>query len=289
MKSTLICIHVMPNEIEMFERFMRQYKKALTYLEDTDNVTIKASLNLNPLLTDWENSELKQDYFVNIFNQLFHGIKNINEIITDTSLMGTTQQKRESINLDYDQFIFVDTDIAFSELLLKYQLEASYQLSGRYIIIPQLVKLWDYTWDVLVHDDYTNKEYGYYNNHSIESTYSQPITNVSLQQIPIFKFGCGMHTLYSKEFWKFIDIPESFGGYGSEDTFAMFASEIATKMGINIEQYVLKGIYITEDMINRIPTFNGKVKNISQKDASKNKSWELMDSELNNFYNKIKL
>ena len=159
MKSTLICIHVMPNEIEMFERFMRQYKKALTYLEDTDNVTIKASLNLNPLLTDWENSELKQDYFVNIFNQLFHGIKNINEIITDTSLMGTTQQKRESINLDYDQFIFVDTDIAFSELLLKYQLEASYQLSGRYIIIPQLVKLWDYTWDVLVHDDYTNKEY----------------------------------------------------------------------------------------------------------------------------------
>ena len=95
--------------------------------------------------------------------------------------------------------------------------------------------------------------------------------------------------MYSKEFWKFIDIPESFGGYGSEDTFAMFASEIATKMGINIEQYVLKGIYITEDMINRIPTFNGKVKNISQKDASKNKSWELMDSELNNFYNKIKL
>ena len=168
-------------------------------------------------------------------------------------------------------------------------IEASYQLSGKYIIIPQLVKLWDYTWDVLVHNDYTNKEYGYYNNHSIESTYSQPITNVSLQQIPIFKFGCGMHTLYSKEFWKFIDIPESFGGYGSEDTFAMFASEIATKMGINIEQYVLKGIYITEDMINRIPTFNGKVKNISQKDASKNKSWELMDSELNNFYNKIKL
>ena len=93
MKSTLICIHVMPKEIELFERFMIQYKKALLYLDDTDNVTIKASLNLNPELTDWENSELKPDYFIQKFNILFEGINNINEIITDNSLMGTTQQK----------------------------------------------------------------------------------------------------------------------------------------------------------------------------------------------------
>jgi hypothetical protein len=83
MKSTLVCTHIMPNEIEMFEKFMFQYRKALTYLDESDNVTIKASLNLNPLLTDWENSELKQDYFINIFNKLFDGIPNINEIILD--------------------------------------------------------------------------------------------------------------------------------------------------------------------------------------------------------------
>ena len=80
MKSTLICTHVMPREIELFKNFMTQYKKALLYLEDTDNVTIKASLNLNPELTDWDNSDLKPDYFISIFEELFKDIPNINEI-----------------------------------------------------------------------------------------------------------------------------------------------------------------------------------------------------------------
>lgn len=287
MKSTLVCIHVMPNEIEMFERFMTQYRKALAYLDENDNVVIKASLNLNPLLTDWENSELKQDYFINIFNKLFDNIPNINEIILDEHLMGTTQQKRESIELNYDQFIFVDTDIAFPEVLLKYQLEGSYHLNGKYILIPQLVKLWDNTWDILVHDDYKNKEYGYYNHHDPQLTYTQPINEVGVMQIPIIKFGCGMHTLYSKEFWNLVGIPESFGGYGSEDAYAMFASGIAIQKGIPVNQYMLKGLYMSENIINRKPSFDGKVKNIFPKENSKDKSWQLMNNELLKFKNKI--
>lgn len=289
MKSTLVCIHVMPNEIEMFEQFISQYREALAYLDENDNVTIKASLNLNPLLTDWENSELKQDYFIDIFNKLFNNVPNINEIILDKSLMGTTQQKRESIKLNYDQFIFVDTDIAFHETLLKYQLEGSYQLNGKYILIPQLVKLWDNTWDVLVHDDYKNEKYGYYNQHDPQLTYNQPINIVSIEQSPVIKFGCGMHTLYSKEFWDLIDIPESFGGYGSEDAFAMFASDIAIQHNISVEQYILKGIYITENLFNRKPSFDGKIKNIFSKENSKDKSWKLMNDELLKFRNKITL
>ena len=38
-KRTLICIHVMPNEIEMFERLMHQMKKSLMYLDENDDVT----------------------------------------------------------------------------------------------------------------------------------------------------------------------------------------------------------------------------------------------------------
>ena len=131
-KRTLICIHVMPSEIEMFERLMMQMHRALSYLDSNDDVTIKATLNLNPKLTNWEESELKQGYFVARFGILFNGIKNINEIILDESCWGTTQQKRESIKLDYDQFIFCDTDILFHEHMLKYQLNTSYQLNDIY-------------------------------------------------------------------------------------------------------------------------------------------------------------
>ena len=69
-KKTLVCIHIMPNEIEMFQKFMAQYRKALMYCNDF-NIYIKATLNLNPKLTDWDKSELKQDYFIKIFNEQF--------------------------------------------------------------------------------------------------------------------------------------------------------------------------------------------------------------------------
>ena len=288
MKSTLICTHVMPREIELFKNFMTQYKKALLYLEDTDNVTIKASLNLNPELTDWDNSDLKPDYFISIFEELFGDVSNINEIITDNSLMGTTQQKRECIQLDYDQFIFIDADIAFPEQLLKYQLEASYLLEGKYILIPNIIKLGDPSWDIIVHDDFINNPFNQQHSHLPQKTLDQDIDEVYIQQAEVFKFGCGMHTLYSKEFWDLIGIPEAFGGYGPEDTFGMFAASLAAKHDYDIKQYILKGIYTTEDYINRIPSFDSRIKVFDRKQEFRDKATEAFDIELNKFKEKIK-
>lgn len=285
MKSTLICLHVMPHEMTMLERFIPQLKRAFMYL-DNDNVTIKASLNLNPLLIDWDSSTLKPEYYIDKFNKLFEGIPNINEIITDTSLMGTTQQKRECIPLPYDQFIFVDSDISFPEQLLKYQLEASYQVEGKYIIIPNIVKMWDSSWDILVHKDYINiQDNKYYEKHNRKLTETQIIDEVNLVQTPVIKFGCGMHTLYSKEFWEFIGIPESFGGYGPEDTFGIVASSVALQNGHDIKQYVLSGVYISEDHLNPpLDPQDGLVIFNRRQEFRKNAE-DNFQNELNKFYN----
>jgi len=288
MKSTLVCIHVMPREIELFERFMVQYKKALQYLDENDNVTIKASLNLNPELIDWENSELTPEYFIERFNALFDNIPNINEIILDNKLMGTTQQKRESTQLNYDQFIFVDADIVFPEQLLKYQLEASYTLNGKYILIPNVIKLGDPSWDVIVHDDFINNPFNQQHSHLPQETINQTIKEVYIQQSPVFKFGCGMHTLYSKEFWGFIGIPESFGGYGPEDTFGMYSATLAFQHGYDIKQYILKGIYTTEDYIDRIPSFDSKIKVFDRKQEFRNKAESIFQTELLKFQQTLK-
>ena len=288
MKSTLVCIHVMPREIELFERFMIQYKKALQYLDENDNVTIKASLNLNPELIDWKNSELTPEYFINKFEKLFDSISNINEIILDSKLMGTTQQKRESIKLDYDQFIFVDADIIFPEQLLKYQLEASYVLEGRYILIPNVIKLGDPSWDVIVHDDFLNYPFNQQHSHPPQETINQAIKEVYIQQSPVFKFGCGMHTLYSKEFWNLIGIPESFGGYGPEDTFGMYSATLALQHGYDIKQYILKGIYTTEDYIDRVPSFDSKIKVFDRKQEFRSKAELTFQTELLKFQQTLK-
>lgn len=287
-KKTLICIHVMPSEMEMFERLMVQMRKALSYLDENDDVTLKVTLNLNPKLTDWEASEYKQAYFVARFGVLFNDIKNINQIILDDSCWGTTQQKRESIELDYDQFIFCDTDILFHEHMLKYQLNISYQLDGMYIVSPSLAKWWDNSWDVLCHSKYKDKEYGYATTEeAINNAKVQQIEFISARQIPTLKFGCGMHTLYSKSFWKFVGIPESFGGYGPEDTYGMEAGKVGLKLGYDIKQFVLDGVYITEDYLNRTPSFSDKIKPIDKKKEFYDKANALGRQEVTAFATKL--
>ena len=287
-KRTLICIHVMPSELEMFERLMGQMHKAFHYLNENDDVTLKVTLNLNPQLTDWKNSELKNGHFISRFGILFNGIKNINEIILDTSCWGTTQQKRESCKLDYDQFIFCDTDILFHEHMLRYQLDASYQMEGTYIISPSLAKWWDSSWDELCHSDYKDKEFGYATTKpAIDNTYTQEIKQINARQIQKIKFGCGMHTLYSKSFWELVTIPESFGGYGPEDTYGMWASGIAIKLGYDIKQIVLDGVYITEDYINRTPSFDGRIKPIDRKKEFYDKANLLGQEEVTKFAKRL--
>lgn len=288
MKSTLFCMHVMPHEIEMLERFMTQYRKALSYLDVNDNFTMKVSLNLNPELTDWEVSELKQDYFIEKFNSLFGGIKNINEVVTDNSLWGTTQQKRESIKLLYDQFIFCDADILLHEHLLKYQLNLSYQLQNMYIVSPSIPKWWDSSWDVIVHKDLLSKDLGYaHTEEAVKNAYTQDVSNVSVRNVPLAKFGCGMHTLYSRSFWNFTGIPDSFGGYGPEDTYGMNCIDVARKYGFEITQLLLDGIYITEDYINTKPSFDGKVVRIDKKREFYDRAHALGRDELLNFAKRI--
>jgi len=288
-KRTLICIHVMPSEMEMFERLMNQFHKSFSYLDENDDVTLKVTLNLNPQLTDWNNSEIKQSYFAARFAVLFNGLKNINEVILDTSCWGTTQQKRESLKLDYDQFIFCDTDILFHEHMLKYQLNVSYQLDGIYLISPSLPKWWDDSWEYLCHSDYKDYPYGTAmdNKEVMMGTYTQEIKGINAREIPTIKFGCGMHTLYSKSFWDLVGIPESFGGYGPEDTYGMEAGKVAVKLGYDIKQFVLDGVYITEDYVNRIPQFADKIKTIDKKKEFYDKANALGREEVTAFARKI--
>jgi hypothetical protein len=45
----------------------------------------------------------------------------------------------------------------------------------------------------------------------------------------------------------------------------MESAKVALKLGYDIKQFVMDGVYITEDYINRTPSFDGKIKSIDKK------------------------
>ena len=163
---------------------------------------------------------------------------------------------------------------------------ASEQVSGKYVISPNIPRWWDSSWDPLVHPNFRNEEIQQFRTKECwNNTFTQKPTEVTLGELSVFKFGCGMHTLYSKEFWDKIGIPEEFGGYGSEDTFAMFASGIAKNAGVDISQYVLNGLYITEDKDeeHREPSYKDKIKVFDLKHDGKKYSNDIMREVLQKF------
>jgi hypothetical protein len=250
-KSTLLSLHVMPPEFLMFERWINSYRKALIHLKRSNDIILKVTLNLNPTIINWPQTPLTQEYFIHKFHQLLLGIPHIGEIIVDDSCGGVTHQRRESIRLNYDQHIFADADVAFPETLLMHLLNQSSSLSGRYIVTPSVVRLWDTSWDPLVHRDFKEKPLGYHLTHPAEVTRYQTILAVRRTLIDTIKYSGGWFTLYSKDFFDFTGIPESLGGYGAEDEFGGFASLLAKENGCEISQFILDGIYVSEIYLNR--------------------------------------
>jgi hypothetical protein len=63
----------------------------------------------------------------------------------------------------------------------------------------------------------------------------------------------------------------------------MSAAAVAIKLGYDIVQVYMDGIYITEDYINRKPSFDGKIKSIDRKVEFWQRANSLGQQEVINF------
>ena len=259
--KTQIVTHLLPYEMKQYNRIIQSLIFATEYFESSDinNVELYVTLNLSNYLINWNSSEIKINDILNEFNIINNQLdacKKIiikSEIITDNSILGTTAQKRKAINNvenDIKNFIFLDSDIYFHPSSVKYLIEASKNINNKYYVItPQTVKLWDETWDVITHKKFQNESYGFEKTFNPEVVLTQDIdVDIGISEVPTFKFGCGWLTLYSSSLLKFLNVPDELGSYGSEDAFWMFASMIMKDRGYDVQQYMLDGLYIAEDL-----------------------------------------
>jgi len=173
--------------------------------------------------------------------------------------LGCVSQRRESLkkHKDADYFIWLDCDIIFDERTLSYMQMAMESTNKEYIhsiITPELVRIWDNSWDVLVNKKFLNEPHDYnqtndpYKDCGIKGDISiEAVLNRNSPQSR-FKFAGGWFTCISGALLNRVGVPKEFGHYGFEDTFVMVASEkLMRETDTQIHQFKIKNLVVCEN------------------------------------------
>tara|TARA_Y100001933_G_scaffold263920_1_gene327377 strand:- start:1814 stop:2674 length:861 start_codon:yes stop_codon:yes gene_type:complete len=248
----IISIHIFPHEIKRFQGIVETFENSIKYLDDTSDILLDVSLNTNPTLIDWKSET--HDNIVNSFKGVCSkiSVKSNCNIHNNEMFLGVNEHRRITIknSNDSDTIIFLDSDLHFDETLLANQLNAVEHvkhINEYYIITPQIIKLWDNTWDCIVNHNFLKKSHDYYktaNAHEIANTNYGP---VGLKPNDTFKWGGGWFNAISANLLKYIGIPKSFVGYGPDDTFVMECCKIMKTHNKNIQQYILTNMVVVEN------------------------------------------
>ncbi len=259
----------MPYEIDELENTLNQLRRASYYLSDNNEWELDVSLGLSDTLVNWDTSRIPKEYFADRFVNLAKSIDwcKGNFYVSSDDINGCVSQRRYSLNkhTDADYFIWLDTDIIFDERTLSYletSMDVAKNITPYSIITPEIVRVWDNTWDCIVNEQFLNKPLDYqktndpYEDNGIKGEISiESVNNLNSPQSR-FKFAGGWMTCLSGELVRKIGVPEGLGHYGYEDTFIMIVSELLTRSNtINIQQLKIKNLVVCENYKYRDNSF----------------------------------
>ena len=256
----VISIFCLPYEIDELENTLNQLKRASYYIDKKIDWNLDVTMCLSDDMTNWKKSSIPKDFFTEKLLKLSSTIDWCTKTIqTSNEIKGCVSQRRFSFekHIDADYFIWLDTDIIFDERTLSYIETAIKSTNTNFvntIITPEIVKVWDTTWDCLVNENFLDKPLDYqktndpYKDSGIKGDITiQGVSNNSFNQ-PRFKFAGGWFTCISGKLLNRVGVPESFGHYGYEDTFLMWASEkLIQEKEEKIQQFKIKNLVVCEN------------------------------------------
>ena len=256
----VISIFCLPYEIDELETTLNQLRRAYYYLSDKNEWYLDVTMCTSDDMVNWKKSSLPKSYFedklLKLSSQSDWCVKYFR---SSSKILGCVSQRRASIlqHKDADYFIWLDTDIIFDERTLSYlenTLQPVLDITPMNIITPELVRIWDNTWDCLVNENFIDKKVGYqkladpYKDSGIKGDVGIERVENTVSPQSRFKFAGGWFTCISGRLLRKIGIPESFGHYGYEDTFVMVASEKLVQLKKeDIQQFKLKNVVVCEN------------------------------------------
>ena len=248
-----IIYHIMPWEIDYAHLSFMQLKKSKYHLPENTNIQVETVLNLSSYILDWESSKLCKEFFIEKYNQiskLLSDYTHIKRIYQEDELYGHLDLQREAISKEIDYYIVFCPDMYFNETLLGIMIQAAEQVNNKYFVItPQISKLWDSTWDVLVNPLYQDIPYStWYETDSFDIIHNDyyNLQELKLQPLDSSKYA-GWFDLYNKAFYEeLVPVWDEWKGYGSWDWYTLMVTEAYKAHGGDFQQYLLEGKTIFE-------------------------------------------
>ena len=205
-KKYVIGTHVMWFEIEMYADFIDGMVNLLETVENKENVTIDLCLNLLQHFENVDTDKIKKHELVIKFNKGVATLEQmgfwVNHEIKDGDEFYFHADYRRDLNYNYckkvDYVMWGETDSLFPreafdviETLAKYTDE---QNTHRYLLSFSDRKMWDASWDPLVHVDYRDIEFidddeGHLNPNQAKSPMSVEKMNEINAKTEEFQFG----------------------------------------------------------------------------------------------------
>ena len=294
-----ISIHISPYEIDNYQTFIHQLRRNLNHVKD--EIIFSPYLNLSTYFYNWRDSKLKSDYFVNRFNELNAIVREYCVIDEpknfDEKILGAFSYKTMFLNKyknEVDAFIWFDSDMIFPDNTIHMLIASHKSSETKYCIVtPQIHRLWDTTWDILVNKDYINTPASHDNYFGFDgySLYKRGDEDYFLDENKQrFKFASGWCNLLSAELFRdLIDFTYDLGHYGPDDTFIMnLLDYYKFKEDIKINQYILRNVVVTENYkhnLNQYKDYIVKNDNIKTKEEFTNEVNKAVSKRLNKIIN----
>lgn len=293
----VISIFALPYEIDELEKTLFQLKKCVEYTPKNIEWVLDVTLCVSDQMTNWKKSTLPKSFFNDKMLRLISQVDWCTKYIqTSEDSLGCISHRRNGIKKfkEADYFIWLDTDIIFEETTLAYIENAIQSTSENYpysIITPEIVRVWDKSWDCLVNENFIDKPLDYqktnnpYKDCGVKGDISVESVFVDIKGQPEFKFAGGWFTCLSAELLRKIGLPESFAPYGPDDTFIMHASHILSRK-INIQQFKIKNLVVCENYKYRnFFEYQEHLSMIDRRDEFRNICNENFKKELEKFNN----
>jgi len=262
-KKYVIGTHVMFFEIEMYKDFIEGLVNLLETVENKENVTIDLCLNLSQHLETIDRNQITESDIVSKFNKGIItleelGYNVVSKVHTDEDGFYFHADYRRDLNYNYckqvDYVMWGETDSFFPreafeviESLSKWTDEQNFH---RYLLSFADRKMWDSSWDPLVHTKYQDVEYvdedGHLNPNQAKSPLSIDKMNEINGETEDFDFTyitqpkiSGACLVLSSDLIKFgVNVPLCLL-YNDDEGLSIMAQKLC---GENFRQFVCKNI-----------------------------------------------